>query len=86
MQINKSYIKNYNEFDDDFYLILPLNLENLILEDDSLRLLSHVLEGLDCRKLYKAYSFVRRKPTVEPKIMFKIIPMIILKIFIQIEK
>ena len=73
MQLTKSYIKDYNEFNDNFQLILPLNLENLIPEDDSVRLLSHVLEGLDYRKLYKAYSSVGRKPAVEPKIMFKII-------------
>lgn len=73
MLLTKSYIKNYNEFNDNFQLILPLNLENLIPEDDSVRLLSHVLEGLDYRKLYKAYSSVGRKPAVEPKIMFKIL-------------
>ena len=73
MLINKSYIKNYNQFNDSYQLVLPLNLENLIPEDDSVRLLSHVLEGLDYRKLYKAYSSVGRKPAVEPKIMFKII-------------
>jgi len=69
----KSYNKNYNQFNDNYQLVLPLNLENLIPEDDSVCLLSHVLEGLDYRKLYKAYSSVRRKPAVEPKIMFKII-------------
>ncbi|WP_160693480.1 IS1182 family transposase, partial [Clostridium sp. C2-6-12] len=73
MQLNKSYIKNYNEFNDKFQLVLPLNLENLIPEDDSVRLLSHVLEGLDYSKLYSAYSSVGRKPAVDPKIMFKII-------------
>ena len=69
----KSYNKNYNQFNDNYQLVLPLNLENLIPEDDSVRLLSHVLEGLDYTKLYKAYSSVGRKPAVEPKIMFKII-------------
>ena len=73
MLLTKSYIKNYNEFNDNFQLILPLNLENLIPEDDSVRLLSHVLEGLNYTKLYKAYSSVGRKPAVEPKIMFKIL-------------
>ncbi|NRV99074.1 transposase [Clostridium beijerinckii] len=73
MLINKSYIKNYNEFYDDFQLILQLNLEKLIPEDDSVLLLIHVLEGLDYRNLYKAYYLVGRKLTVEPKIMFKII-------------
>ena len=72
-EIKKLYTKDYNEFNDNFQLILPLNLENLIPEDDSVRLLSHVLEGLDYRKLYKAYSSVGRKPAVEPKIMFKIV-------------
>jgi len=69
----KLHTKDYTEFSDNFQLILPLNLENLIPEDDSVRLLSHVLEGLDYRKLYKAYSSVGRKPAVEPKIMFKIL-------------
>ncbi|CAI3581161.1 hypothetical protein CNEO3_1680001 [Clostridium neonatale] len=73
MRLTKSYNKNYNEFNDNYQLILPLNLENLISEDDSVRLLSHVLEGLDYTKLYKAYSSVGRKPAVEPKIMFKIL-------------
>ncbi|MEG1255704.1 transposase [Clostridium sp.] len=41
--------------------------------DDSVRLLSHTLEGLDYTKLYMAYSPRDRKTVVEPKIMFKII-------------
>ncbi|WP_242862310.1 transposase, partial [Clostridium botulinum] len=73
MQKQKSYTKDYNEFNENYQLILPLNLENLILEDDSVRLLSHILEGLNYTKLYKAYSSIGRKPAVEPKIMFKII-------------
>ena len=70
---NKLYYKNYTEFNDYYQLVLPLNLECLIPEDDSVRLLSHVLEGLDYRKLYKAYSSVGRKPAVDPKIMFKVL-------------
>ncbi|MCE5220286.1 MAG: transposase, partial [Clostridium sp.] len=69
----KLHTKDYTEINDNFQLILPLNLENLIPTDDSVRLLSHVLEGLDYTKLYKAYSSVGRKPAVEPKIMFKIL-------------
>jgi len=34
----KSYNKNYNQFNDYYQLVLPLNLENLILEDDSVPL------------------------------------------------
>lgn len=45
----------------------------LIPEDDSVRLLSHILEGFNYTKLYKAYSSTGRKPAVDPKIMFKVI-------------
>ncbi|MGL5086418.1 MAG: IS1182 family transposase [Clostridium sp.] len=73
MQKQKVYYKNYTEFNDSYQLVLSLDLECLIPEDDSVRLLSHVLEGLDYTKLYKAYSSVGRKPAVDPKIMFKIL-------------
>ena len=45
----------------------------LIPEDDSVRLLSHILEGLNYEKLYRAYSFTGRKPAVEPKILYKVL-------------
>jgi len=73
MKKSKLYNKNYTEFNDSYQLVLPLNLECLIPEDDSVRLLSHILEGLNYTKLYQAYSSVGRKPAVEPKIMFKIV-------------
>lgn len=65
--------KNYIEFNDTYQLILPLNLESLIPEDDSVRLHSHVMEGLNYTKLYQAYSSTGRKPAVEPKIMCKVV-------------
>jgi hypothetical protein len=45
----------------------------LIPEDDSVRLLSQILEGLDFTKLYQAYSIKGRKPAVDPKVMFKVL-------------
>lgn len=54
-------------------MVLPLNFEMLIPEDDSVRLLSHILEGLNYEKLYKAYSSNGRKPAVEPKILYKVL-------------
>lgn len=45
----------------------------LIPEDDSVRLLSHILEGFNYTKLYKAYSSSGKKPAVDPKIMFKVL-------------
>lgn len=73
MRITQLHNKNYTEFNDGYQLVLPLSLEGLIPEDDSVRLLSHILEGLDYTKLYKAYSSTGRNPAVEPKTMFKII-------------
>ena len=38
------YHKNYTELGDSYQLVLPLSLEGLVPEDESDRLLSHVLE------------------------------------------
>lgn len=73
MTSNKIYHKNYTELGRDYQLILPLNLEGLIPEDDSVRLLSHELEDLDYSLLYQAYSAKGRNPAVDPKTMFKIL-------------
>lgn len=65
--------KNYTHFQGSYQLVLPLNLEGLIPEDDPVRLLSHVLEGLDYTELYAAYSSKGRKSALEPITMFKIL-------------
>ena len=52
---------------------MPLNLEGLVPDDDSVRLLSHKLEDLDYSLLYQAYSAKGRNPAVDPKTMFKIL-------------
>ena len=67
------YHKNYTEFGEPYQLVLPLNLEGLIPDDDSVRLLSHELEDLDYSLLYQAYSAKGRNPAVDPKTMFKIL-------------
>lgn len=73
MQKDNSQHKNYTEFNGYYQLVLPLNFEMLIPEDDSVRLLSQILEGLNYKKLYEAYSHTGRKPAVEPKVLFKIL-------------
>jgi transposase len=65
--------KNYTKFEEYYQLVLPLNYEKIIPENDSVRLLSHILEELDYKELYKAYSHMGRKSAVEPKILFKIL-------------
>ncbi len=68
-----TYHKNYTEFGEPYQLVLPLNLEGLVPDDDSVRLLSHELEELDYSLLYQAYSAKGRNPAVDPKTMFKIL-------------
>lgn len=67
------YHKDYTEFGETYQLVLPLNLEGLISEDESVRLLSCELEELDYTLLYQAYSAKGRNPAVDPKSMFKIL-------------
>ena len=52
---------------------MPLNLEEIIPEDDSVRLLSLILDELDYGELDRAYSALGRKPATPPRIMFKVI-------------
>lgn len=73
MKSNLINHKNYTEFREVFQLKLPLELDGLIPEDDSVRLLSQILEELDYRDLYRAYSAKGRNPVVDPKTMFKIL-------------
>jgi transposase len=73
MTTNLKYHKNYTEPGETYQLVLPLSLEGLVPDDDSVRLLSHELEGLDYSLLYQAYSAKGRNPAVDPKTMFKIL-------------
>ncbi len=50
-----------------------IDIEKLIPENDPVRLLSQVLEGLDYSVLNEAYSTKGRKPAVPPEILFKIL-------------
>ena len=56
-----------------FQLFLPINFEMNIPADDSVRLLSNVLEELDYTELYRAYSRKEKKCAVSPKNLFKIL-------------
>ena len=64
---NQIYHKDYTEFGEPYQLVLPLNLEGLVPDDDSVRLLSHELEDLDYSLLYQAYSYQRQKSGSGPK-------------------
>ena len=73
MTSNLLHHKNYTQLGETYQLVLPLSLEGLVPEDDSVRLLSHELEELDYTLLYQAYSAKGRNPAVDPKTMFKIL-------------
>ena len=70
---NKTIPKNYTENSGVYQLILPLNMEVLIPEDDSVRLLSHITEELDYKNLNMAYSSKGRNPVVTPKALFRVL-------------
>ena len=65
--------KNYAQLLENYQLRLPIDLEIFIPDDDSVRLLSLMMEELDYKKLYEAYSPNGRNPAVPPKILFKIL-------------
>jgi transposase len=64
--------KDYTINNDSYQLVLPINTEILISVDDSVRLLSQILEGLNYSKLMQAYSQAGRPP-VSPRVLFKVI-------------
>lgn len=64
--------KNYNARQKNYQLVLPTNYEVIIPEDDSVRLLSQILEEMDYSELCKDYSSEGRNPATESKILFKI--------------
>ena len=70
---NFTLYKNYSQISENYQLKLPIDLDVLIPEDDSVRLLSLMMEELDYKKLYEAYSPNGRNPAVPPKILFKIL-------------
>ena len=72
MKTNILQHKNYNTVARGYQLFLPLNYEVIIPENDSVRLLSLIMEELDYTELYKAYSREGRKPALEPKIFAKV--------------
>lgn len=72
--INKEITqKNYTNNCEVYQLVIPVETGILIPEDDSVRLLSQILEELYYTKLNEAYSSQGRNPVVEPKILFKIL-------------
>lgn len=51
----------------------PIQVPFIPCEDDSVRLLFEVTEGLDYTKLYNTYSTLGRNPAIDPVILFRIL-------------
>lgn len=67
-------MKNFNKKVIPIHQIgFPIDSENMIPKDDSVRLLYEVTEGLDYSDLYKAYSTAGRNPAISPESLFRIL-------------
>lgn len=62
---------DYTLYGDNYQLKLPLNIDCIIPKDDSVRLLSHIVEEMNLEKIYKTYSRVRENK-ITPRQMLKI--------------
>ena len=62
--------KNYSLNQSGYQLKLPLNLETIIPEDDSVRLLSQFVEASDLTDLYSTYERINSVP---PRTLLKIV-------------
>ncbi|MEN2773798.1 IS5/IS1182 family transposase, partial [Acetivibrio clariflavus] len=72
MPLNNLTHKDYTIRGDFYQLKLPLNIEYMIPNDDSVRLLGQIVEEMDLTELYKTYSRIRKKqatPTQMLKVM-----------------
>lgn len=72
MQTKDIFQKDYTLIQKFFQLKLPLNIEYMIPANDSVRLLSQFVEGMDLTDLYSTYSRIRENQ-VSPRKMLKII-------------
>ena len=70
MTKNINLHKNYSLNQSGYQLKLPLNLETIIPEDDSVRLLSQFVEAMDLTDLYSTYERINSVP---PRTLLKIV-------------
>ena len=70
MLLTKLLQKDYTKNSDGYQLKLPLNLETIIPEDDSVRLLSQFVEAMDLTDLYSTYERIN---SVSPRTLLKIV-------------
>ncbi len=65
--------KDYSIYSGNCQLKIPMEYEKIIACDETVRLMSEVMEEMDYTQLYRAYSRKGRKPKTTPVTMFKLI-------------
>ncbi len=65
--------KNYTPFGQNYQLVLPLEIEHMIPEDDSVRLLSQFIERMFLGDLYQTYSRKGHSDEPTPRQLLKIL-------------
>jgi len=73
MKKQTKILVDYTTKTNNFQLVFPINFEINISADDSVRLLSNVLEEIDYTELYRAYSRKEKSNAVSPRNLFKIL-------------
>ena len=74
LMLNQENIqKDYTHFSSGYQLALNMDIQIYISNNEPVRLLNELLEGLNYTKLLSTYSVKGRKSTVPPIIMFKIL-------------
>ena len=63
---------DYTTYGDNYQFKLPLNIDCIIPKDDSVRLLSQIVEEMNLEKLYQTYSRIRGN-TITPRQLLKIV-------------
>lgn len=73
MRKKKTIHEDYNQVINNNNQLSIKILEEMIPHNDSVRILSQVMEELNYEELIKAYSPKGRNPVISPKVMFKVI-------------
>ena len=72
MQLLNKLQKDYSQNQSGYQLKLPLNIETIIPDNDSVRLLSQFVEAMDLTDLYSTYERIREN-SVSPRTLLKIV-------------
>ena len=71
MSLPNKLHKDYTQTENGYQLKLPLNIERIIPENDSVRLLSQFVEGMDLTDLYSTYERIPENPS--PRMLLKVV-------------